>query len=512
MERGIDADFERFASRRELIHAFSGLAVLAATSQAGPAIFARRRLTGYPFTLGVASGDPRPDGAVLWTRLAPAPFGAEPISGPVNVDWQVATDSAFSRIAREGTAAAFPELAHSVHAEVAGLAADTEHFYRFRAAGEISATGRFRTVPDRSAQALAFAFVSCQKRTASGRYSSYLGLIDEGVDLVVHLGDYIYENRDIRELSDYRALYALYKSSPDLQAAHAACPFVVTFDDHEVENNYAGYHSLNAADTMALRRRRAAAYRAWYEHMPVPATALPYGSKLRVHRRIGFGDLAAFHVLDTRQHRDAPPCAPGMGPSIDGSLAVPVCTGREDPDRHILGADQEQWLRRSLADSRARWNVLANSVMMADFSTGGPVSPRLSGDTWAAYPAARGRLLRYLRDNRVSNPVVITGDAHANFVNDLRFGPGDIVAPEFVGTSISSPAKGQLLTEEQLSANPHCRYYSGDWRGYIRCDLTHGRVTMTLRVVVDPASSAAPAMTQAVFEVLDGDHYAERLD
>ena len=284
--------------------------------------WAEPRFSDYPFKLGVASGDPLPDGVVLWTRLAPDPLNGGMPDKRVPVQWQVATDEAFANVVREGATFASPELAHSVHVEVGGLRPAGEYFYRFRAGSELSPVGRTKTAPafGASVAEMNFAFVSCQQYE-HGYFTAYRHMSEEDLDLVVHLGDYIYEygpnqyvapggnvrthvGPEIVSLSDYRRRHAQYRTDEDLQAAHAAFPWAVTWDDHEVENNYADEIPEGGQSVEAFILRRAAAYQAYYEHMPLRRTSVPSGPDMQLYRRLTFGNLAEFNVLDTRQYRD----------------------------------------------------------------------------------------------------------------------------------------------------------------------------------------------------------------
>jgi len=472
---------------------------------------------GFPFTLGVASGDPTTTGVVLWTRLAPAPFeqGGGMPAGAVTVDWQVAEDERFRRVVRRGTAWALPRLGHSVHVEVDGLRPDREWFYRFRYRGEDSPVGRTRTAAV-GGGGLAFAVASCQAWD-NGFYPSYRHMAGEDLDLVVHLGDYVYEGgvpadggyrrtptpdvlRDApRDLERWRMQYALYKSDPDLQAAHARFPWVVTWDDHEVQNDYANTRSQYEGDIGALR---AAAYQAWYEHQPVRAPAAPGPNGPRVYRRLRWGTLAQLDVLDGRQYRSVPPCGWGE---------ADACAEAYDPAVTMLGAAQEQWLYDGLAASRARWNLLGNNVMLGRLDHDGAEGDRLWHDAWDGFPAARNRLTDAWVRHRVRNPVALTGDWHSTFANDLLRDFDDpssaVVASELVGTSISSNGDGEVYGPyygPMIKYNPHIRFFDGDRRGYLRCHLDRDRLRADLRVVSTVSRPDAPESTFASFVVEEG--------
>jgi hypothetical protein len=344
-------------------------------------LHAQPRWRSDPFALGVTSGAPAPDSVVLWTRLLPR--GGLPDGGhsPVPVRWEVAHDEGFTRIAQRGEALALPELGHSVHVEVPGLEPDRWYFYRFTSGDAASATGRTRTLPapDARPALLRVAYASCQ-RWEHGHYAAWRHMRAEALDFVLFLGDYIYEYPNataavrsfptlawVKTLPEYRERYALHRSEPSLQAMHAACPWLVTWDDHEVQNDYAGVHAgdprpmgMNAVADFAARR--AAAYQAFYEHMPLRAADFaralvgrgPAG-ELRLHTRYRFGRLADLLLLDDRQYRDPQVCAP------PGQTAGPIdpaaCAAWADPARTLLGAAQERWLDQALAEAPQAWTV-----------------------------------------------------------------------------------------------------------------------------------------------------------
>jgi alkaline phosphatase D len=494
--------------RRGFLAGVAGVAALAAAT-AGHAEAATRR-TDFPFTLGVASGDPTATGVVLWTRLAPKLF--EPGGGmpnrKVTVDWQVAADERFRHVVRSGTAWAPPQLAHSVHVEVDGLAPDREWFYRFRYGDHLSPVGRTRTAP-LVGGALAFAFASCQAWD-NGYYPSYAHMAADDLDLVVHLGDYVYEggipaNGGLRrtatpsvlraaprDVTRWRMQYELYKSDPDLQAAHARFPWLVTWDDHEVQNDYAGTSSQYEGDITALR---VAAYQAWYEHQPVR-------SRSRVYRRVQWGTLAQLDMLDGRQYRSVPPCGWGE---------ADACAEAYDPSVTMLGFEQERWLYQGLARSRARWNLLGNNVMLGRLDHDGTAGNRLWHDAWDGFPAARNRLMSAWERHGVRNPVAITGDWHSTFANDILRDfdrpESPVVASEIVGTSISSNGDDEVYGPyygPMIKYNPHIRFFDGDRRGYVRCALDGRRLTADLRVVDTVSRRDAVESTFARFVVEDG--------
>jgi alkaline phosphatase D len=498
-----------------------------------------------PFTLGVASGDPTHNSVVLWTRLAPDPLhGGGVGSEPVAVDWEVATDDQMHHVVRQGTVVAKAESAHSVRVHVLGLAPDRWFWYRFRAGGDLSPIGRTRTFPPPGSQSarLRFAFVSCQ-HFEEGFYPAWAHVAEEDIDCVVHLGDYIYEGAAsigrVRQhapasetvtLDDYRTRYAQYKSDPNLQAAHARFPFIVTWDDHEVEDNYANDVSVDNGDLdptndvppAQFLARRARAYQAYFEHMPLGPSFQPKGPALTLFRRFRWGRLAEFNVLDTRQYRSDQPCGGPMDvlPPVGDDLVVP-CGGELDPRATLTGAEQEAWLLDGLRRSHAQWKVVAQQVMMAAVDYGPGVAqfdPRFIGvsvrnvDAWDGYVAQRNRLLGTVRAEGIRNLVVITGDTHVSWVADLKTDYADAASPvvgtEFVGTSISSGISPLLIPIAQVAmlaqANAHLKFFEGRFRGYVRCTVTPALWQSDYRVVDTALAPVSPVQTLASFVVEDG--------
>jgi alkaline phosphatase D len=303
-----------------------------------------------------------------------------------------------------------------------------------------------------------------------------------------------------RDLDRWRLQYALYRTDPDLQRAHARFPWVVTWDDHEVQNDYAADSSQYEGDIRALRL---AAYQAYYEHQPLRRGSIPGGDgEMRLYRRLSYGDLAEFNVLDGRQYRSVPPCGWGEAAACDAAY---------DPSVTMLGERQEHWLESGLAASRARWNILANNVMMGRLDHDGPSGDTLWHDAWDGFPAARTRLTGHLAAARVRNPVVITGDWHSTFVNDIKrdFDDPDspVVATEFVGTSVSSNGDGTVYGPyygPMIKHNPHIRFFDGDRRGYVRCTVDRGQWRTDLRMVPTVSRPDVAAYTFASFTVEDG--------
>src|SRR2546422_1948249 len=338
---------------------------------------AQPRLSARPFPLGVAPGYPPPTGVVLWTRLAPSPLmpGGGMPPEVVPVEWEVATDDRLAHVVQRGTAAATPSFAHAIHVEVDELEPGRWYWYRFRTGGQVSAIGRTRTAPPANAggDRLRFALASCQQYE-QGFFTAYRHMLADDLDVIIHVGDYIYESswgRDhVRKhgapephtLDDYRIRHALYKGDPDLQAAHATCPWLLTWDDHEVQNDYANDRSANLHPPEWFLQRRAAAYKAYYEHMPLRLQMVPFGPHMRIYTRVSFGRLAQIHLLDDRQYPSPQPCAaPGRG----GANVVEDCAERLHPPPTMLGGTQESWRQAGLGRSPARRNELGQQPLEA---------------------------------------------------------------------------------------------------------------------------------------------------
>jgi alkaline phosphatase D len=465
-------------------------------------------LPAPPFTLGVASGDPVPDGVVLWTRLAPEPLvpGGGVPPRPLRVEWQVAADERFRRVVRRGAVHTRPESAHSVHVTLQGLRPDATYWYRFRAAGETSPVGRTRTAPSARSRLrhLRFATASCQQ-WQDGFYTAHRALAQEDLAFVAFLGDYIYESRPsataVRShngtgepitLDDYRARHALYRTDPDLQACHAAFPWIVTPDDHEIDNNWADEVPQDPAAQPPAQflARRAAAYQAYYEHMPLRRRSTPHGIDMQLYRRFAWGDLLQLDVLDGRQFRTDQPAD---------------LVGADDPAATMLGFAQERWLSRGLAHSRTRWNALAQQTMVAQNDRAAGPTETFDFDNWDGYRAARQRLLADLQ--RVDNPVVLTGDRHATWVCDLKQDFHDpasaTVGAELTGTSITSGSDGvpelfHAQYDPVMAESPHWKFIDNR-RGYLVCDLDRQRWHTDLRLVSTVRSPDATVSTAASF-------------
>lgn len=471
---------------------------------------------GSPFALGVASGDPTSTSVILWTRLAVDPTADDGAGGmgadDVALAWDLAADEDFSTVLASELVQAKADHGHSVHIDATGLEPGTTYWYRFRIGDQTSPVGQTATLPDGSPTAFGLAVVNCQMYEG-GAYGAYRNLLDEDVDLVVHLGDYIYEypggqgegrhslpDRMLTTLGDFRLRYASYKLDPDLQAAHARFPFVATWDDHEVANNYMGDTVPGDATAEQVEERKAAAYEAWWENMPVRLDP-PDGPDLAVYRDFSMGDLATLYLLDERQDAAEPPCRDESSTGLDYGN----CDAVEGEDRTRLGKDQEAWLADALESSTARWNLLGNPVVLAGVDAGLD-EPQFYLDTWDGYPDARKRLIAQLA--AVDNPVVLTGDYHAGMVLDVHEVPFDqdspVVAPEFMAPPISSA----LFDADVTKRTPQLRQQINEY-GYLVVAVSPDELTATFRVVDDVADPETGISTAATWTVAAGNPVAE---
>ena len=478
------------------------------------------RISTDPFALGVASGDPLPDSVVLWTRLAPEPFETDGGLGEqrVLVQWEVAMDELFAIVVQRGTALAYPEYGHSVHVDVKGLASGRPYYYRFRTGPWISPTGRTRTAPAEGTRttSLKLAAVSCQAYQ-DGYYTVHRHLAQEDVDMVFHLGDYLYEyavnsaggarqyaagtlpdvfNRETTTLADYRMRYALYKSDPDLRAVHAAHPFVVAWDDHETENNYADDISENSEPPGQFLLRRAAAYRAYWENLPLRAAQLPQGPDARLYRRLHWGTLAQFDLLDTRQYRS--------DQAYGDTVHVPGPES-DDPARTMTGDAQERWLIDGWRGSTALWNVMPQQVCFSQRKFDLNAQAKVSMDAWDGYRASRNRIVAGAKAAGVDNWMVLTGDVHVGYAFDVKDNFDDprsrTLGTEFTCTSVASGRDGAEKPanwDTYMQANPHLKFYNGK-RGYVRVELGRKTARADFRTVSAVTTPGAPVTTAASF-------------
>jgi alkaline phosphatase D len=556
------ADLLPKLDKRRYFLQLAGFAALSAASMSLPrSVWSQtdnpRKFPSNPFTLGVASGSPTHDSVVLWTRLLDGDaglFSASFVDQAIPVRWEVAADDKFTRIVQSGQYLAVPELAHAVHVEVQNLQADRWYFYRFMAGNAQSSVGKTRTFPKTGSPAdkLRIAYASCQ-RWEAGYFSAYKHMLAEKLDAVLFLGDYIYEYPGnpvsavrlptmtstlgfVLTLDDYRARYAQYKSDEDLQAMHAACPWLLTWDDHEVQNDYAG---LTAGDSgladifsnpQDFGARRAAAYQAYYENMPIRASTLTKsmaglvsGAEMRLYQRVDIGNLASIYMLDTRQYRDRQVC------SKDGKLGASVvdpskCTDWLEPKRTMLGEKQEDWLTNEFSGAKKRsatWNVMAQSTLFGQRDNKAGEGQSFFNDGWDGYPAARTRITDALQKNAVQNAIMLGGDIHENWVGYVKSDYAQTsaaqasapIAVEFCGTSITSPSGSSAVARvpERLVENPHFVFADAKQRGYGVVELTPKQLTTTLRVVDDVRRKYTTATTLAQFVVPAGRYKLEKV-
>ena len=492
--------------------------LLAASTLSASALGATRlaRVTANPFYLGVASGDPRPDSVVIWTRLARETLGnALSRNEPVAVDYEIAETANFSTIYRKGSAAALPELGYSVHLDLQGLNPGKEYYYRWMLGGEVSNVGRTKTAPalDATTESFRFGFASCQQYE-HGYFTALDHMAKERFDLIVHLGDYIYEETwgannvrhhnapEIYTLDDYRARYELYKQDLDLQAAHASAPWAVTWDDHEVDDNYANAIAVDEQTPKQLLIRRAAAYQAFYEFMPIRLPSGRQGASMQIYRPLQFGTLMDMTILDTRQYRNDQACGDGMKPS---------CDQHREPNRTLLGEAQKDWLFKRLRTSGSTWNVMAQQVMMGRLLRRNEQEEEMFlMDIWDGYPDERDELLARLKSAQTPNPIVLTGDIHSNWVNnilsDFSNESSEVIATEFVGTSITSGGDGSDASNtaaQTLSDNSHVKFYNRQ-RGYVSCYLSKDLWQSDYKILDKVSEPGHPIRTRASFVVEAG--------
>jgi alkaline phosphatase D len=466
-------------------------------------------LSHDPFALGVASGSPRHDSVVLWTRLLGEKPGQTLDTGKIQVSYEVASDARFTRVVAKGDTWAYPQLAHAVHIEVSGLPANQVFWYRFmvgQGAKRISSPiGRTKTLPapDATIRHLRFAYASCQQYE-QGYFGAYRRMLEDAPDLVMFVGDYIYESswgrnlvrshasNEAVSLAEYRARYALYKSDKDLQAMHAWCPWLTTWDDHEVDNDYAG--NVDAKRSPDFMARRAAAYQAFFEHMPLrfmarlqqrPAEfAKVDWALVQLYGQVSIGKLANVFVLDDRQYRDPQPCNPG---GRGGSSMTQPCALMFDPALSLLGKNQEAWLEDALRGSSTKFNLIMQQTLFAKANYGQGLQERYWNDGWDGYQASRERLLSSVAGSPAGAAVWIGGDVHSHWVCDIPASFAGPKAPlcgvEFCGTSITSAAAPQARLQAILPQNPHIKWVDSTMRGYGLVDVSSSAVVCHLRGV-----------------------------
>jgi alkaline phosphatase D len=495
-------------------HRRSVLAAMAALGAQAVPRFDTFAASADPFALGVASGDPAQDGFVLWTRLIAA-GGAYLPPRAVAVRFEVAEDENFRRIVRTGAEIAHPEAAHSIHVELGGLRPGHTYWYRFHALGSTSPVGRTKTVPI-NADRLRLAMTSCQ-HWELGWFGAYRDMIAAAPDLIVQIGDYIYEQsyadqpkfrsfgaQDPTDLDGYRARYALYRSDPDLREAHRLFPWLVTWDDHEVLNDYAALANREGLPPEVFAPRRAAAYQAYFEHMPIRPSLWRSRPTPRLFRGVDWGELASLSMLDTRQYRSAPACA---APHVARNVKLDHCHERHGADRSMLGAAQEAWLGQRLERERRPWTLLAQGVFFAPLALDG-TGETVWSDQWDGYPAARDRLTERLGQPSVNKAVVLSGDIHSFWVNDLRHGPfsSPTVGTEIVTSALAaqSPPTGRF--GDVLANNPHIRFSDVRHTGYVLMQVDGRRMSAQLRQIDARQRGARPKVLAMVEQEAGAEH------
>jgi alkaline phosphatase D len=481
-------------SRRELIAALAALGV-------APSVFTREDEPHFTFAHGIASGDPQRDRVILWTRVMPV----DPTE-TLRVNWAVARDPGMKQVRQSGRFVTDRRRDFTVKVDAAGLDPGLTYYYQFEARGVKSLVGRTRTLPVGHVDRLRLAFASCSNYPW-GYFNAYARIAErDDLDAVLHLGDYIYEYKlgeyadpdlkgerdvvptnEIVSLTDYRLRYALYRTDPDLQEVHRQHPFITVWDDHETANNAwrggAENHNPDQGEGDWSKRKRAFV-QAYNEYMPIRSAS---SSDDTLYRSLQFGDLADLLMLDTRVH--------GRDKQVEfkpGEQQVPANDPQlTDPKRTLLGFDQERWLARELRKSKDRkqpWRILGQQVMMAQLSRTQGTTIR-NPDQWDGYGPTRERLFQVLRERDIRNNVVLTGDIHSTWCNDLSSNPwatsatsdeGRIVGVEFVGPAVSSPAERDQAqatanAEKIRSVSPHMKYIERFSRGYGVLDVTRER-------------------------------------
>ncbi|NWH08905.1 MAG: alkaline phosphatase D family protein [Alphaproteobacteria bacterium] len=508
-------------SRRALLTRASALAAVTLLLPSCSGLAARKGPWGAnPFTLGVASGDPLADGAVIWTRLLPFPDEPERTgTDPLIVEWRVATDEGMKNVVRRGSALAEPGSSYAVHVELRGLDSARPYWYQFSVAEEESAIGRFATmaVPGSPLERFRFALASCS-HYEQGFFAAYRHMAEDAPDLVLHVGDYIYESSwgdpvrrhegpEPTTLDDYRRRYALYRGDADLQRAHAAAPWLYTWDDHEVENDYAADLSENGDDPALFVKRRSAAYQDCFEHMPLRRSQMLKGLEMRLYQRNLFGDLIDLHMLDNRQYRSDHACE--MPPRRGGASVPADCPELFDEKRTMLGEEQERMYLGNLRRSRGTWNVMANGVMFARLAQTDREGKAVAwNDMWDGYVASRNRILKRVEEAKLANFVTLAGDIHSSWVNELK---ADFDKPEsatlgteFVCTSISSAGVPYEQFKAYADANPHIRHFESRQRGYTLLTATKETMQADMRVLDDVKKRDAAIATLTSYVVEAG--------
>lgn len=512
--------------RRHLLQAAAALA-LARLTQPVAAQFGvapNAKFTSYPFSLGVASGMPRPTSVVLWTRLAPEPLAADGLGGlgpqDLLLKWQVADDAAFTRIVARGDVRAYAANAHSVRVTVAGLQSARAYFYRFISLDAVSPTGRTRTAPAEGAivNRLRFALASCM-HYEGGYFSALRDLAERELDFVLFCGDYMYESNygaNVRlrshetateptTLLGYRRRYAHIKQDADLQAAHHAHPWIMTWDDHEVDNDYAADESQDFERGSAFLQRRAAAYKAYFEHQPFDESFAPQGPDMRIYERYAWGQLAELWTLDARQYRSYHACPSTRHGNV---VSANLCPDLAAPERTLLGGAQERWLQSGLKASERQWKLLGQQTIMAQTAELTSAGRMTWNEGWDGYSASRDRLMDTVAEHKLADVVSLAGDVHMHVAADLKRRyddkKGKVIASEFVASSLTSRGREQAAWDNSTATNPHLKHLRSDERGYALLDITPQIANCDFLSTPHPVRADAKLAVQARFAVQAG--------
>lgn len=507
-------EFNQQLQRSAIVLALSPWLTAVAAPTAPPRIW-----RSNPFALGVASGRPRADSVVLWTRLVLSDEDRAAGAEPLRVQLEVFADAALKRRVQKTEVITNEARGHSVHVHVKQLQPSTNYWYRFSQGDATSTVGRTRTAPALNADVreLRIALASCQ-HYEQGQFIAHEEIAKQQLDFVLFMGDYIYESsnpqyalrkhsgEEPKTLQGYRERYEQYKRDPALQAAHAAHPWVLMWDDHEVVNDYANDQDRHYTDPKQLLLRRAAAYQAYFEHQPLllgPDASNP--ANMRLYDQLSWGKLADVWTLDCRQYRSPQAC---RDPVRGGGRMVVQCDELTDASRSMLGAEQERWLTESLSASKRQWKLVAQATQISSTSVPAPVGRSYWNDAWDGYPEARKRLLQTVVDAKLNNVVTLGGDVHCNVAAPLRMEPNNpaspIIASEFVTTSITSRGLGDKAAALIRESNADLLHYRSDERGYSLITVTPKEVRCDFRTTKFPAGSEAGLKTQASYVVKNG--------
>ena len=485
-----------------------------AAAQASAPLVAEARFTRNPFTLGVASGDVTHDSVVLWTRLAPQPLAADGGLGEdaIPVCWELFRDEDMQQLIRSGEEAAVSQLAHSVHVDIRDLEPGQVYWYRFSAGSYASENGRTKTLPapGNRPDSIRFASVSCQNYT-HGYFIAYDHIVADAPDFVLHLGDYIYETsygetfrRHETEdmpptLDGFRRRHALYKTDESLKRAHARLPFFSTLDNHDA-----------VIDTdPATMAARAAAYQAWYEHMPTRGYGNPGDNRFLIRRTIQAGELAQVNFPDTRQFRARQlPCSGDRSPHGFGNYVV-RCPEMLAEERSMLGEEQENWLTHNILANSAPWNVIASSSVFSPFNLDIDGKTYNFAGSWDGYPANRDRVVDAIKRSNTGHAVILSGDMHSFWAIDgtqSRALADRFPGVEFVSSSISAnwPDQMDKPITDNLERNPQIKFYEPDKRGYLLHEVTAKEWQTTARAVDNVRDEQSEVFDLARFVVDNG--------